>query len=109
MLTALVAAVVGALTIEWLRSRGGAAGDQALALVFYTGIAAGVVLVSRAGALNVNLFQFLFGSILTVTRNDLWTVLVLGVGGPRHDRACSSAGSSRPCSTRRGAASPACR
>ena len=80
VLTALVAAVVGALTIEWLRTRGGAAGDQALALVFYTGIAAGVVLVSRAGALNVNLFQFLFGSILTVTRNDLWTVLVLGIG-----------------------------
>ena len=49
VLTALVAAVVGALTIEWLRTRGGAAGDQALALVFYTGIAAGVVLVSKAG------------------------------------------------------------
>ncbi len=80
VLTALVAAVVGALAIEWLRTRGGAAGDQALALVFYTGIAAGVVLVSRAGALNVNLFPFLFGSILTVTRTDLWIVLVLGVG-----------------------------
>src|SRR3954468_23180417 len=80
VLTALVAAVIGGLAIEWLRTRGGAAGDQALALVFYTGIAAGVVLVSSAGALNVNLFQFLFGSILTVTRNDLWTVLVLGIG-----------------------------
>ena len=80
VLTALVAAVIGALTIEWLRTRGGTAGDQALALVFYTGIAAGVVLVSKAGALNVNLFQFLFGSILTVTRADLWTVLVLGIG-----------------------------
>jgi zinc transport system permease protein len=80
VLTALIATVVGALSIEWLRTRGGAAGDQALAIVFYTGIAAGVVLVSRAGALNVNLFQFLFGSILTVTRNDLWTVLLLGFG-----------------------------
>lgn len=78
VLTALVAAVLGALAIEWLRTRGGTAGDQALALVFYTGIAAGVVLVSSAGALNVNLFQYLFGSILTVTRNDLWTVLALG-------------------------------
>jgi len=80
VLTALVAAVLGALAIEWLRTRGGAAGDQALALVFYTGIAAGVVLVSSAGALNVNLFQYLFGSILTVTRSDLWTVLLLGAG-----------------------------
>jgi zinc transport system permease protein len=78
VLTALVFAVVGGLAIEWLRVRGGAAGDQALALVFYTGIALGVVLVSSAGRLDVNLFQFLFGSILTVTRNDLWVVLALG-------------------------------
>ena len=80
VLTALVAAVAGGLAIEWLRTRGGAAADQALALVFYTGIALGVVLISSAGALNVNLFQFLFGSILTVTRTDLWVVLVFGVG-----------------------------
>lgn len=80
VLTALVAAVIGALMIEWLRSRGGAAGDQALALVFYSGIAGGVVLISSAGALNANLFTYLFGSILTVSRGDLLTIAVLGLG-----------------------------
>ena len=40
---------------QWLRSRGGAAADQALALVFYTGLALGVVLVSLAGKLDVSL------------------------------------------------------
>jgi zinc transport system permease protein len=79
--TALVASVAGAVAIEWLRSRRRAAGDQALALLFYTGIAAGVVLVSAAGALNANLFTFLFGSILTVTRGDLLLVAILGVLG----------------------------
>lgn len=78
VLTGIVFAVLGALAIEWLRSRGGTVGDQALALVFYTGIALGVVLVSSAGRLDVNLFQFLFGSILTVTWSDLWVVLALG-------------------------------
>jgi len=78
VLAALVASVLGAITIEWLRTRGGTAGDQALALVFYTGIALGVVLVSLAGALDVNLFQYLFGSILTVTRGDLAVVVALG-------------------------------
>jgi zinc transport system permease protein len=78
VLTALIVSVVGALSIEALRSRRGAAGDQALALVFYTGIAAGVVLVSAAGALNVNLFAFLFGSILTVTHGDLVVIASLG-------------------------------
>jgi zinc transport system permease protein len=79
--TALAASVAGAVAIEWLRARRQAAGDQALALVFYTGIAAGVVLVSAAGALNVDLFAFLFGSILTVTWTDLWIVLALGTVG----------------------------
>ena len=77
--TALAAALVGAAGIEWLRSRRRAAGDQALAIVFYTGIAGGVVLISAAGALNANLFSYLFGSILTVTRSDLVVIAVLGV------------------------------
>ncbi len=76
--TALVFAVVGAVAIEWLRARRSGAGDQALALVFYVGIAAGVVMVSSAGALDANLFTFLFGSILTVTRGDVVLVAVLG-------------------------------
>jgi zinc transport system permease protein len=79
--TALVASVLGAVAVEWLRSRHRAAGDQALALLFYTGIAAGVVLVSAAGALDANLFAFLFGSILTVTRGDFLLVAILGLVG----------------------------
>jgi zinc transport system permease protein len=78
VLTALVVSVCGALAIELLRARRRTAGDQALALVFYTGIAGGVVLVSVAGALNVNLFQFLFGSLLTVTTGDLVVIALLG-------------------------------
>jgi zinc transport system permease protein len=81
VLTALVAAVLGGVAIEVLRSRGGTAGDQALALVFYTGIAGGVVLVSLAGALDADLFQYLFGSILTVTRSDLAVIAALGAVG----------------------------
>jgi len=79
--TALVASVAGAVGIEWLRARRRTAGDQALALLFYTGIAAGVVLASSADALDVNLFAFLFGSILTVTRGDVALVAALGVAG----------------------------
>jgi zinc transport system permease protein len=81
VLTALVFAVLGGLCIELLRSRGGTAGDQALAIVFYSGIALGVVLIARADALNVDLFAYLFGSILTVTRGDLATISVLGAVG----------------------------
>ena len=75
--TAMVFAVVAALVIELLRSRGDAGGDLALALVFYGGIALGVVLASRS-ATNTNLQPYLFGSILTATADDIWTVLALG-------------------------------
>jgi zinc transport system permease protein len=76
--TAMAFAVAAALVIEWLRARGGTTGDLALALVFYGGIAAGVVLASRSGT-NTNLQPYLFGSILTATANDVWTVIALGV------------------------------
>jgi zinc transport system permease protein len=75
--TAMIFAVVAALVIELLRSRGDAGGDLALALVFYGGIALGVVLASRS-ATNTNLQPYLFGSILTATADDIWTVLALG-------------------------------
>ena len=75
--TALVVAVVAALALEWLRSRGRTSGDLALALFFYGGIAAGVVLAGRSTT-NANLQPYLFGSILTVTENDVYTVIGLG-------------------------------
>ena len=81
VLTALVAAVAGGVAIEWLRANRRTAGDQALAFVFYTGIAGGVVVVSAAGAFDVDLFSFLFGSILTVTPGDVALVGILGTAG----------------------------
>lgn len=81
MWTALAVAVVGAVAVERLRSRGKASGDLALALFFYGGIAGGAVLASRASAegTSVNVLPYLFGSILTVTRTDVATVAAIGV------------------------------
>jgi len=77
--TALLVAVAGALAVEWLRARGTAQGDLALATFFYGGIAAGVVLVSKADALDTNLLAYLFGSILTVDRGEVVVVMILGL------------------------------
>ena len=76
--TALVLAVASALAMERLRRRAQSSGDIALALFFYSGIAAGVVLVGLAGSLNANLFSYLFGSVLTVDRGELIAVACLG-------------------------------
>ena len=48
----------------------------AMLIATFLGIAAGVVFVALAGSLDVGLFQYLFGSILTVTREDV-AVIVL--------------------------------
>lgn len=77
--TALLAAVAGAVGVEWLRGRGRVGGDLALAVLFYSGIAGGVVLTGLAGSLDASTLTYLFGSILTVGRVDALTIAVLGV------------------------------
>ncbi|GAA1244258.1 hypothetical protein GCM10009633_16700 [Janibacter melonis] len=76
--TALVVALVAAVLIELLRSYARTGGDLALAVMFYGGIAAGVVLIARAPAgAPVNLNGYLFGAINTVSRADLVAFAVL--------------------------------
>jgi zinc transport system permease protein len=77
--TALVAAVGAAVGMEELRRRGRTSGDIVLALIFYSGIAAGVVLVGLAGSLDANLYSYLFGSILTVDAGELRAIGILGL------------------------------
>lgn len=69
--TAIIAASIGAIAIELLRERGRMASDLALALIFYGGIAGGVLLTSLSRASTANLFAYLFGSVVTVDRGDL--------------------------------------
>jgi zinc transport system permease protein len=76
--SALVVAMVGAVGLEWLRSHRQASGDLMLALLFYTGIAGGVVLSGLAGSLNAGMLTYLFGSILTVSPGDAGLVVALG-------------------------------
>ena len=68
-LIAIVVAVLGALAIEVIRATGKASGDVALALLFYGGIAGGLVVASRAGNGAASLQRYLFGSILTEIAN----------------------------------------
>lgn len=78
--TALGFAVVGSIGVERLRSQRRASGDLALALLFYTGIAAGVVLVSLGGGMNSSILTYLFGQPLTVSRGEVVGVVALAVG-----------------------------
>jgi zinc transport system permease protein len=74
---ALITAVAGAVLLELIRVRGQTSGDLALAVLFYGGIAGGVVLVSQAPSGSRNLNAYLFGSISTTTWSDLVIFAVL--------------------------------
>ncbi|MFB9697997.1 metal ABC transporter permease [Amorphoplanes digitatis] len=79
VLTAVIVSVVGAIGVELVRERGRTSGDLALALLFYGGIAGGVVLVGLSDSSgNASLMQFLFGSLTTTSRQDLTVIAVLG-------------------------------
>lgn len=77
--TALVFAIGAAVVIEILRSRGHATGDLALALVFYGGLAAGAIMVGKAGVSRERVEDYLFGSVLELDSGDLLTIIGLGV------------------------------
>lgn len=82
---AIIAAIAGAVIIEFMRDRGKTSGDVALALLFYGGIAGGVLIISIAGGTSANLTGYLFGSLATVTMSDVWltiglSALILVVG-----------------------------
>ncbi len=82
---AMVVAVLGAVGIEWVRTKGRITGDVAMAILFYGGIAGGVLIIKIAGGTSANLMSYLFGSIATVSATDVvWTAalagLVLAVG-----------------------------
>ena len=83
---AVIFAIAGAVTIERMRTRG-AASDVVMAILFYGGIATGVLLIGAAGGSNANLLGYLFGSISTVTWVDVWitaglaiAILAIGIG-----------------------------
>jgi zinc transport system permease protein len=78
--TALAFAIAGSLGVEWFRAHRRASGDVALAILFYSGIALGVVLISLGGGLSARVFTYLLGQPLTVRPDEVWAIVGLGIG-----------------------------
>jgi len=52
-------------------------GDAAIGIVSAVGISTGVIISSVANGFNVDLFSYLFGSILSVSISDVWVSFIL--------------------------------
>ena len=79
ILTALGVTVVASLGIEKLRTSKKIYGESALALFLSGSLALAIVLLSLAHGFNTNLFNYLFGSIVTVTSIDIYTIVFLAI------------------------------
>ena len=75
---AVLASVLSAWLIEYLRSYMGLYSDSILAIFLSGSLALAVVIVSVAGSFNASLFSYLFGSILSVTEEDLLSMAIFG-------------------------------
>ena len=78
--TAFVVSILGGLGLQKLRQSTKISGDAAVAVVLSSGFAVGVILVSASGGFSVDLFSFLFGSILLISDEDLIMILAIRSG-----------------------------
>lgn len=70
-LAALPLVILASLAILKLTNFRRIQSDSAIGVVSSVGIAAGVILASLSGGYNLDLFSYLFGNILTITRTEL--------------------------------------
>ncbi|MFI5803324.1 metal ABC transporter permease [Streptomyces sp. NPDC051561] len=76
--TATAVAIVGSVVMELIRWYGKTRGDIALAMLFYGGMAGGVLLINLAPTgSNANLSSYLFGSLSTVSSEDVTAIVIL--------------------------------
>ncbi|UNS96932.1 metal ABC transporter permease [Streptomyces tubbatahanensis] len=77
---AVLVSSLGAIAMELIRWYGKARGDIALAMLFYGGMAGGVMIINLApNGSNANLTTYLFGSITTVSAEDIVAIVGLSV------------------------------
>ena len=75
---AVVVAIFSAWLIEYLRSSFSLYSDAILAILLSGSLAIAVIIVSLGGAFNNSLFSYLFGSILSVSSEDVITIFIFG-------------------------------
>ena len=77
--TAYIVSLSSAVIITKIRQKFDISGEAAIAVLLSSGIAVGLILISLSGGFTVDIFSFLFGSILLVSTEN--TILILTLTG----------------------------
>jgi len=75
---AVIFALLSAWLIEYLRSAFSIYSDAILAILLSGSLALAIIIVSLGGAFNNSLFSYLFGSILSVSSEDIVVISIFG-------------------------------
>ena len=74
---AYVVSIISAVLITRIRDKFDVSGDAAIAVLLSSGIAVALVVIGLSGGFTIDIFSFLFGSVLLVSVDDTITVLAL--------------------------------
>lgn len=77
LLTAFIYSIATAFAIEAISARGRLAEDTAIGIFFSASMAMGVILLSISKSYTVDLFGYLFGSILAISRAEAYTAVIM--------------------------------
>jgi zinc transport system permease protein len=79
LITAIASAVFSSILIERLRMSKRIYGESALSIFLSGSLALAIVLISLSNGFGVDLFSYLFGSIVTVKQSDVYIIATLGL------------------------------
>ena len=77
IVTAMIYSILVAFGIERISAKGRVAEDTAIGVFFSSSMALGIVLIGLSKSYNVDLFGYLFGSILAISEKEMW--LTIGI------------------------------
>jgi len=79
IVTAVVYCIAVALGIEFMNRRGKVSADASIGIFFASSMALGIVLIGLAREYTIDLFGYLFGNILAITREEVLLSLFVAV------------------------------
>lgn len=79
LITAIAASTVSSVIIDKLRTSKKIYGETALSIFLSGSLALAIILIGLANGFNVDIFSYLFGSIVTVKNTDLYIISILSI------------------------------
>jgi zinc transport system permease protein len=79
MLVSIPVVIVAAFLILRLSENSRINGDAAIALISTSSLAIGVVIISRSTGMNTDVYNYLFGSILAMSKSDVYICLIFSL------------------------------